>query len=203
MKLKNRIVPTAICTSALLLSALGGCSKDDSTPPTPTAPAVSTTTDTGDADEHAGHAHGDTDAAPAKIVRSDTYADILGVITAMPVDGVPSSQLKIRHEHIPNFQKKSGEIALHPKTGVSGMRSMDMEFPPADGLSLDGFAVDNKIKFTFVINWGGERAWEVTKIEKLDASTEIDFSDKPAAMDHMDHDMDSMDHDMPMDHDAP
>ncbi len=175
----SRILPIAVCTSALMFTALTGCSKTD---PKETSDAAASH------DDHSGHSH--DDAADTDIVRSDAYEGIKGEITSLPVDGVAGSSLMIRHEHIPNFRTKAGEINVN-SAGVSGMRSMTMEFPPADGLSLEGLAVGDKVVFTFVVNWGGERAWEVTAIEKLGDDAVIDFSDKVSDM--IDSSMDSMD----------
>ncbi len=193
MKPNNRYMPIALCASALMLHALTGCSKE--------TPAPVSTAAAHAEEDHSGHDHSDhadTDA-PEKLVRSDTYADIKGIITAIPVEGMPSSELMIHHEHIPSFRKKDGEIHVN-SSGVSGMRSMTMEFPPAEGISLDGLAVGDKVQFTFVVNWGGLRAWEVTKIEKIDPATEISFEDMAAADPHAGHDHGSDDD---TDHDAP
>jgi hypothetical protein len=196
-----RMLPAALCTSALLLSALSGCSKSESTP----EEAASTAS----TDVHSGHDHSPVVVTDSGLIRSDSYEGVRGEITALPVEGDPSSQLRIHHEHIPAFKTKAGSINVNSK-GVSGMRAMTMEFPPADGLSIEGLAVGDKIEFTFVVNWGGVRAWEVTKIEKLAADAVLDFSDKPIAvdddalpeapseMDHgHDHDHDAEEHDEP------
>lgn len=166
--MKNpRILATALCTSALIVSALVGCSDGADSHAAH------------DHDDHAGHDHSGHDhASHDKVVRTDTYEGILGRISALPIEGDPSSQLRIYHEHIPTFRTKQGTVFVN-SAGVPGMNAMDMEFPPAEGVSLDGFAIGDKVRFSFDVNWGGERAWEVTQIEKLDADTEIDFSVKP------------------------
>lgn len=167
--MKNtRILAAALCSSALFVSALSGCSENA---------AENAAAHDHDGD-HSGHDHGTTASADEKIIRTDIYEGILGEITALPIEGDPSSQLRIHHEHIPTFRTKQGNINVNSK-GISGMNSMTMEFPPADGLSLDGLAVGDKIRFTFAVNWGGARAWEATKIEKLPADTVIDYSVKP------------------------
>lgn len=149
----SRLLPMGLCTSALLFAALAGCSNEATPVPT-------------------------TEVDPG-IVRTDVYEDILGTITGMPIEGDHSSELKIHHEHIPTFRLKSGEINLN--NGVSGMNAMTMPFPPAEGLSLEGYEVGDKVRFTFAVNWGGRRAWEVTKIEKLSADAVVDYSTKPPA----------------------
>lgn len=159
----QRTLAAALCTSALFVSALVGCSE-----------STSAQHDAHDHDDHSGHDH----SSHNKLVRTDTYEDILGKISALPIEGDPLSQLRIYHEHIPTFRTKQGTVFVN-SAGVPGMNAMDMEFPPAEGVSLDGFAIGDKVRFTFDVNWGGERAWEVTSIEKLPEDTEIDFSVKP------------------------
>jgi len=190
--------------SPLRLIALAGLSLSTITLLTGCSDSAEPSTDTAQVDDHSGHDHGDTDTT-ADDSASDAphvYSDLLGEITKMPVEGDVSTSLKIHHQHIPNFKGSDGEILVNSK-GISGMMSMDMPFPPADGLSLDGFAIDDKIKFTFKVVWADKvPSWEVTKIEKLDPSTEIDFSTivdgiKDAAEDAMDSMPDMPGHDAP------
>ncbi len=172
----SRMLPMGLCTSALFFAALPGCSQESQPDPI-------------------------INAAPATdpgIVRTDVYDGILGVITSMPVEGDPSSESKIHHEHIPAFKTKSGTINTN-KNGTTGMNAMDMPFPPAEGLDLDGFAVGDKVRFSFAVNWGGRRAWEITKIEKLPEDAVIDYTPKPNAEvsapdDHSGHGHDEEDH---------
>lgn len=145
-----------------------------------------------------GHAQSDSAGTP------DTYSGIHGQITQLPDPGVPGSELKIHHQQIRDFKTKDGTVNIN-KDGIAGMRSMTMPFPVADGVSLEGLQVGDKISFDFVVNWGNNRpAWEVTAIQKLPADTEIDFNNaiedaiedsidgasdaaKNAAQDMMDH----------------
>jgi len=166
--MNTRILAAALCSSALFVSALSGCSESNTNSDAAHA----------DHDDHSGHDHGTAASTDEKLIRTDVYEGILGEIAAMPIEGDPSSELRIYHEHIPTFRTKQGTIFVN-NGGVPGMNAMEMPFPPADGLSLDGLAVGDKIRFTFAVNWGGERAWEVTKIEKLPADTVIDYSVKP------------------------
>ncbi len=158
------------------MSLLVGCSETDSG--TPAAQHD-------DHDDHAGHDHGDDDHAGHDHSQDepkgslDIYPDILGEITSLPIAGNPNTDLKIRHVQIPNFKTKDGTINV-TADGISGMRSMTMPFPIGEGVSLDGFAVGDKIKFTFAVDWSGQgkNAWEITKIEKLPADTAIDYTNK-------------------------
>jgi Cu/Ag efflux protein CusF len=129
-----------------------------------------------DHDDHAGHDHG---SEMSEEVRVDAYEGIMGEIAFIPEADDTKRHPKIHHVHIPTFKKDDGTIAMTPD-GIPGMRSMTMEFPLAEGVSLEGFEVGDKVMFDFVVNWGGRVAWEVTNIEKLDASTEIDFSNAKA-----------------------
>lgn len=128
----------------------------------------------GDSDhDHAGHDHShDQDDAEA---RMDVYTGVRGEIKSMPTDGIAGDDAKFRHAQIVDFKSADGSIPV-TADGIAGMRSMTMPFPMADGVSLDGYSVGDKIKFDFEVSWDDGRAsWEVTRIEKLDPSVEIDY----------------------------
>ncbi len=152
--------------------ALGGC--------------VETSNNKEDAHDHSGHDHDGHDheghdhgSETAQEVRVDLYEGIIGELKFIPEDGDTKTHPQIRHVQIPDFKKDDGTIAMTPD-GIPGMRSMKMEFPLAEGVSLDGFEVGDKVMFDFVVNWGGKVPWELTKIEKLDPSTVIDYSNAKA-----------------------
>ena len=126
-------------------------------------------------DEHAGHDHGDAEAT----VRTDEYVGILGELTFVPEAGDTKRHPKIHHVHIPTFKRADGSVPTSPD-GISGMRSMTMEFPLAEGVSIDGYSVGDKVRFSFRVNWGGAIAWEMTGIEPIDAGTEIDYTNVKA-----------------------
>lgn len=150
------------------------------------------------ADPHAGHDHGDHAEAPAP--HTDTYTDILGVVAQLKVEGDPSSEFKIQHEHIPEFKTKDGTVFV-TADGVPGMKSMTMAFPPGEGVDLSLFQVGDKVRFSFAVNYGGSPPWHLTKIEKIDPATEINFANKvtmPAPEhDHGDDGEDHSGHDHP------
>jgi hypothetical protein len=157
--------------------------------------------DHGDHDHDHDHDHGDVDRQP------DVYNGIRGEITALPDPNVPNSELKIRHEQIRDFKTKDGTVSV-TADGIAGMRSMTMPFPLGQGMNLDGFNVGDKVEFDFTVNWGGGSApaWYVTRIGKIAADTELDYTNvveeriddmKDAAEDMMDHDHDGHDHDGP------
>lgn len=157
--------------------------------------------------DHSGHDH-DHDHGEHAERTPDVYSGIRGEITQLPESGVPGSELKIHHEQIRDFKTKDGTISI-TKEGIAGMRSMTMPFPLGEGVSLDSLSVGDKVSFDFVVNWGNNRpAWEITKIEKLPAETELDFNNaieeviedaQNAAEDMMDH----TGHDHGSDHEGP
>lgn len=144
-------------------------------------------------DDHAGHDH-DTDTADTSDIDSssdsaavstpDVYPGLLGEIRELPIAGDPSTSLKIHHQQIPNFKLKDGTVNANAD-GSTGMKSMIMPFPLSEGVSVEGLELNDKVKFTFAVDWSGQgkNAWEITKIEKIDASTVIDFSNKIEGLD--------------------
>lgn len=169
-----------VCTLAL---ALASCS--DSSPSTNTT------------DDHT-HTHDDEHDHADPERRADVYEGVRGVITFMPSADNPEPHMKIRHTHIPHFLREDGTINISPDN-IPGMKSMTMGFPAAQGVDISTFQVDDKVEFTFRVNWGGSPAWEITEITKLDPDTEIDFTNTPADPsdtpsntdhDHADHDHD-------------
>lgn len=118
-------------------------------------------------------------AAPG-IVRDDFYHNIRGIVTSLPVEGRPGTELRIHHEHIPDFRTKDGPVNISAD-GVPGMKSMVMPFPVAKDLDISGLSVGDKIAFDFVVHWGGSPAWEITRFEPLDPDAVIDFTNRPVA----------------------
>ncbi|GJM17904.1 MAG: hypothetical protein DHS20C14_01170 [Phycisphaeraceae bacterium] len=128
------------------------------------------------------HDHAPTDATgdDAESSSSFTYEGILGVVIEIPEAGKPATAFRIHHEHIPGFRDpKTGEVFVGA-SGVSGMRAMIMEMPPAQGVDVSGFAPGDKIRFTMRVTTEPRLAWAVTEIEKLAPATEVSFEDKPA-----------------------
>ena len=209
--LNPRLIASAALSLALATAMLG-CSDSSSTDEAQDTHSNASTHDH-DAGESHSDDHGDDHADDSASTQTspDVYPDILGQITMLPVAGDPKSTLKIHHEQIPNFKTKEGKVHVNA-AGIAGMASMTMPFPPAQGLDLSELSVGDKVKFTFQVNWGGSGgpAWETTKIEKIDPSTEIDFNNflddakeelEDAGKDVMDKVKDGA-HDM-MNHDGP
>lgn len=186
--MKNLMTPAALALIAGL--TLVGCSDTNSSTNAPQSDAHS------DHDhDHAGHDH-DHDHADRE---PDTYTGIRGEITKLPDPAVPKSAFMIRHEQIRDFKTADGHVNV-TADGIAGMKSMTMPFPLAEGVTLDGYSVGDKVEFDFVVNWGGgAAAWEITRLEKLPADTELDYTNvveedaesmQDAAHDMMDHDHD-------------
>lgn len=134
---------------------------------------------------------------PTTLSRQDVYTGIRGVVTMLPIAGRHASELKIQHEQIPAFRNKDGEIGVNMR-GVPGMASMVMPFPIAQGLDISDLSIGDKIAFDFTVYWGGPTdgpKWEITRFEKLNPATELDFSNTTIqdAADHA-HDHDGHDH---------
>lgn len=114
---------------------------------------------------------------------AQTYR-VRGVIVQTPSKGPPPRDLKIHHEHIPDFIGANGKVYVN-KHGVPGMAAMVMPFPEiAEGVSLEGLEQGDKIAFEFKVNWvdtpGGGRSprWLVSAIEPLPADAEISYENK-------------------------
>ena len=98
--------------------------------------------------------------------RGHTYT-VRGQVTQLPDPGSPGSSLYISHEAVDNFVGRSGE--------VEGMDPMNMPFPVADGVSLDGIAPRDVVEFDLHVDWEADRAVEITRIRELPADTQLQF----------------------------
>lgn len=153
---RRTLVGAATIACALSLTACNNGNNSDATP-------------TNDTHDHGAHDH-DHDGDTARV---DEYEGIRGEISRLPGESADGN-MAIRHEHIPGFKSETGEIPLTPD-GIPGMKSMTMPFPLAEGVSLDGYSVGDKVAFSFRVNWGGETPWELTSIEKLPEDAEISY----------------------------
>lgn len=161
--------------SLTTITLLTGCSDADTNADASSSQAEDHSGHDHGADDH-GHDHADDSDSVAPTASLDVYENILGEIKLLPIEGDPTTALKIRHQQIPNFKLKDGTINTNSK-GISGMMSMTMPFPLADGVSIDTLTIGDKVQFTFAVDWSGQgTAWEVTKIEKIDANTVIDYT---------------------------
>jgi Cu/Ag efflux protein CusF len=110
-----------------------------------------------------GAAGGDGDAASSAAARYE----VRGQVSSVPDPGDPLSNLVIRHEAIDGFVGMDGEVV--------GMDSMSMPFPVAEDVDLAGLEAGDKVSFTFVVDWDGDPAYQVTRIEELPADTAIEL----------------------------
>ena len=158
------IITTGLIGFAAAALAIGACAESSS--------------DASGEDPHAGHDHAADAHDDAGAGRTDLYEGIEGEIVAMPGERA-DGDMRIKHEHIPGFKNEAGEIPVTPD-GIRGMKSMVMPFPLGEGVSAEGYETGDKVRFSFRVNWdGGAAAWEITAIEKLDPSTEIDYTNAP------------------------
>ena len=88
-----------------------------------------------------------------------------GPVQAYEVDGVlarlpegPGTELMITHEEIPGFVNAEGDTV--------GMAAMTMGFPPAEEVSLEGFAPGDSVAIRFEVRWGQPKPLRLTHMEK-------------------------------------
>ena len=177
---RRALLLAGVCACALGLSA---CEKSD--------PHAGHDHDHADHDhdghDHAGHDHADhaadTEFVPFVATAESegarwTYEDVLGVITAVPIEGDPASELRIHHEHIPDFVGWDGTLHINAD-GIPGMKSMTMPFTAEPESLLDGLSVGDKVQFTMKMDLEAKRYW-ISALTKLDESVELDYTNKPA-----------------------
>lgn len=110
--------------------------------------------------------------AVAEVVHTYT---VRGRIVSLPAADDPASELRIHHEAIDSFKSASGEAAP--------MKAMTMTFPPAKGVSLNGFAVGDPVEFVFRMQWEPSVSMSTTSIKKLPKETVLSI-DKDGGADH-------------------
>jgi len=101
---------------------------------------------------------------------------VRGQISVMPDPASPLAELQIHHEQIPDFHGWDGKLNIS-SDGVPGMKSMTMPFDTDPPELLDGLGVGDKVRFTMVTDLEAKRYW-ISTIEKLDPSTELDYTNK-------------------------
>lgn len=68
-----------------------------------------------------------------------TY-EVTGIIRAMPGNGRAPNELLVKHDPIPQYRDRAGNIV--------GMKAMTMPFYLVDDLSLDGIHVGDAVRMT-------------------------------------------------------
>jgi len=97
---------------------------------------------------------------------------VRGRIVQLPDSTNPASELRIHHEAIDEFKLTDGS--------PGPMHAMTMPFPPAKGVSLEGFAIGDVVEFGFEVQWEPSPGMSLTTLKKLPADTPLGF-DGPAS----------------------
>jgi len=106
--------------------------------------------------------------------KADAVYVVRGQIIDLPEASRAVSEFVVKHEAIDTF--------VNPSTGeVVGMGSMEMPFPLAQGVSLDGLHIGDVVEITFEDYYKPTRRYQVVKVTKLPADTALEFrAAKPA-----------------------
>ena len=107
----------------------------------------------------------DESATPATLASLSERYVVRGVLMALPKPGDELRKIQVHHEEIPTFRDMDGKTV--------GMMEMVMPFPLAESVSLEGFAVGDKLNITFEVQWEGRPPYRITKLVKLPAETEL------------------------------
>lgn len=94
---------------------------------------------------------------------------VRGLVVALPQG---DDDMMVRHEAIPDFRGP----------GEMGMDVMDMQFPFAEDVSIEGIEVGDKLRLTFSVDY--EEGWSpveyrVIRYVKLPEDTELNFTRLP------------------------
>lgn len=88
-----------------------------------------------------------------------------GKIVALPAG--EAKAVDIHHERIPTYRTRDGK--------QKGMDAMQMSFTPVGGVSLDGLAVGDPVRFSFEVHWDTAPYLRLTAIEKLPPDTTLEL----------------------------
>ncbi|MCW5776828.1 MAG: copper-binding protein [Phycisphaeraceae bacterium] len=93
-------------------------------------------------------------------------------MTDLPDPSRPASNFTIHHERIDDFVNGVGEVV--------GMAEMQMPFPLAEGVSIEGLGIGDKVSFTFEVRWDRSRtpplpSWQLTEWTRLPPDTKLHF----------------------------
>jgi Cu/Ag efflux protein CusF len=106
-------------------------------------------------------------AAEIEIPQGATTYTLRGRVVELPDPADPTTGLYIHHEPIDDFVNMDGE--------VDGMDSMTMPFAAGDGVSLGSLNAEDKVEFDLTVDWEGDPMMEVTRIERIDPGTQLEF----------------------------
>ncbi len=150
-----------LCVAAILLVC---CEKAAEEAPNGTGAAGTPAAGSTDPTDTAGP---DKPATGAERSPEHAYT-VRGEIQQLPDPENPAKSLQIKHENIPEFVNRDGDVV--------GMAPMIMPFTPAPGLDLSGLSIGDKVRFTFDVDWDGTPPILLTEIAPLPPETELDFS---------------------------
>jgi|GEM_PF-1351188 len=110
-----------------------------------------------------------------------TYENVRAEVVKLPD---VFTDLTLHHEHIPDFvAPMTGELHIN-SNGATGMRAMQMPFPPAEGVDISGLRVGDKLEVDLGV-WGPEAEggfrFAMIGFRRLPGDTVLDYADKPAA----------------------
>ena len=109
---------------------------------------------------------GTQDAAAPPGPPDQSYT-VRGVVVALPTEGARVAYLSLRHEAIPEFVGREGDVV--------GMDSMTMPFALADPALAAGLAPGDEVEATLEIRWEADEPATLTRVEPLPAGAELDF----------------------------
>jgi hypothetical protein len=109
--------------------------------------------------------------APAKHEESRTGSGrtytVRGQVTQLPDPAHPGGGLYLSHEAVDTFVDREGKTV--------GMDPMNMPFPVAEGVSLDGIVPSDVVEFDLHVDWQAEPPVDITRIRKLPPGTQLNF----------------------------
>lgn len=103
---------------------------------------------------------------PAPPPEPETYT-VRGEIVDLPDPEDPTSGFFVYHEAIDTFRGMDGKVV--------GMSSMTMPFAIDEDLDLEGLQRGDKVEFDLHVDWDGDPATLVTRVEKLPPDTILEF----------------------------
>lgn len=92
---------------------------------------------------------------------------IRGQVTQLPDPASPGSGLYLQHEAVDDFVDREGKTV--------GMDPMNMPFPVAAGVSLEGIAPADVVEFDLHVDWQADSPVAITRIRKLPPETRLVF----------------------------
>jgi hypothetical protein len=92
---------------------------------------------------------------------------VRGQVTQLPDPANPGSGLYLQHEAVDDFVDREGKTV--------GMDPMNMPFPVAAGVSLEGIAPADYVEIDLHVDWQADSPVAITRIRKLPPDTRLVF----------------------------